>query len=176
MLFALFASYVAIVAETSIAPLLGWGALTPRPVLAALVCIVWRANGRAGLLLAAVWGLIADGLSTGPLGVDVILFVVAAAVVQTLRVRLPSRSLVIGFFAGVMAFLVPIAGTSVRLAVENQTIDWERMCIAAAGTACSTGLLATTLVFAWHVLFGRDANVDHESIAHVSNRWKMLTE
>jgi rod shape-determining protein MreD len=176
VLFGIFATYVVFVCETSLLPLLGWGAFAPRPVFAALVWSVWRSESRMGLLIAAICGLIADGLSTGPLGIDVVVYVVAAGIVQSIRARSANSTWVIGATTALIAFAIPVAGISLRRAIEQQSSEIERLCLAAAGSACSTAVLAAILFCTGRLVFGRPAIMDNGSIAHVANRWRMLTE
>jgi rod shape-determining protein MreD len=176
VLFCLFATYFVFVCETTLMPLLGWGTLAPRVVLAALVWAIWRCESPAGLLIAAGWGLIADGLSTGPLGIDVVAYVVAAAVVQSIRERSPDSPWVIAITTCLIAFAVPIAGMSLQRAIVQQPLDVESLCLAAAGSAGSTAVLTAILLCVWRMMFGRRTKPDNDSVAHVSNRWRMLTE
>lgn len=176
MLLSLLATYAAFVVETSVVPLLGLASFAPRVVLATLVCLVWRAGGRSGLWMAAAWGLISDGLSTGPLGIDVVVYVLAAAGIQTIRDRILDSSPAMGLTAGLVAFVVPIVGTGIRMAAERHAIEWDNLVVAAAPAACSTGLLTIGFVLAFRSLFSQRSSEDAASTASVSNRWSMLTE
>jgi rod shape-determining protein MreD len=176
ILLALVATYVTFVLDTSVTPLFSWTGVAPQIALATLVGIVWRSESRCGLSLAAAWGMIADGLSQGPLGIDLIVYVATAAFIQSVRSRAPDSLLLAGMTTGLVAFAVPIVDSSLRLAIDRESIDIESMCLAGAGPACATAVLAISLLVVLRSVRGRPTDASNDPIAHVSNRWRMLTE
>lgn len=176
ILLLLAATYLVFVLETSLLPLFGADSIRPRLALAALALVARPCQGRTGILIAAGWGLISDGLSRGSLGIDLVAFVVATWVLQVVRSRSPRALWFPGVMTGVVALGVLVVGASARAAIEQKAIQLEPLCVAAMGAAGTTALLATGLL-SLEQLFSRRPPDDNGAAApHVSNRWSMLTE
>jgi cell shape-determining protein MreD len=157
------------------------GACAPHLILAGLVLMVLRLNGRDGIALAAGWGFLSDCLVEGRLGADVVVFVLAAGVVRQLSVRwslrVPWRA---GAFSIGLVWGAVVASTAVRMLADGiladgRTLDLATLAIPAAGSAIYTGVLVAVLSLAAS-LVGRDRTDDATAVPAVSNRWRMLTE
>src|SRR5690349_14458499 len=96
------------------------GACAPHLILAGLVLMVLRLNGRDGIALAAGWGFLSDCLVEGRLGADVVVFVLAAGVVRQLSVRwslrVPWRA---GAFSIGLVWGAVVASTAVRMLADG---------------------------------------------------------
>lgn len=177
ILFLIAITFTVFALQTSLAPLWGAGALRPQLVLGGLVWIVWRSGPATGLLTAAAWGLIADGLAQGPLGIDLVGFTLAAWIVQLLRERGTSGSaLRAGGATGGVVLVVSAATAGVREFIERHQVDPGQLLLWAGGQGLATAILAIALVQVGSLLFGRPADSGAAPPPPVSNRWRMLTE
>src|SRR5262245_54033059 len=116
-------TYAAFVFDSSVAPLTEWGPFAPRLVPAALVWGVWRSRGRAGMIAAAFAGLVADGLSRGPLGIELAVFVLAAWTIQMIRARGETLSTIAAAtLTGAVVSFLTFASAVAQGLVERQAI------------------------------------------------------
>jgi hypothetical protein len=124
-----------------------------------------------------VWGAISDGLAQGPLGIDVVGFVLAAWIIQIVRNRQASDSaLMFGALTGAIAFSVSATSAGVREFIERQGVDLSLLLAWAGGKACTTAVLAVGLMLVRQIVMGRVPGADAAMTTRVSNRWRMLTE
>jgi rod shape-determining protein MreD len=171
------ATFAAFVLQTSLVPLGNAGTIQPNFVLGGLVWMVWRAGPRTGLLSAAAWGAIADGLAQGPLGIDLIGYTMAAWIVQLVRDRGTTGSVlrVVGV-TGSVVLAVSAASAGAREFIERQEVDSSLLLAWAGGQALATAMLAALLVMFRNLVFGHSAETGGRTKARVSNQWRMLTE
>ncbi|MGQ0633204.1 MAG: rod shape-determining protein MreD [Planctomycetaceae bacterium] len=165
--------YAAFVIQTSVLPLVCVRPWTLHIVLSAIVIVMLRSGARAGIVTAALGGLVSDCLSTGPLGIDLCLFVIVAHLTQMARNdRTGASPLVIGLFAGTAALLSEFIATSLRLALAGEPLPLRE--IGASATACGLSTAAVMVVAAtlWQAMAGTAEAGGHTA---VSNRWRMLT-
>jgi rod shape-determining protein MreD len=177
ILFLIAITFAVFSLQTSLAPLSGPGIVRPHLVLGGLVWIVWRAGPFTGLVTAAAWGLIADGLAQGPLGIDLVGFTLAAWIIQLVRERGPGGSAPrVGAVTGGVVFVVSVASVGVREFIERQNVDFSQLLQWAGGQAVATAILAIVLVKVGTLLIGPPADIGAAPTPRVSNRWRMLTE
>lgn len=170
-------AYAAFVVQTSLVPLLGWDAFSPQLAIAVLVGMTWRMGGRFGLMLAAIWGLIIDGLSAGPLGIGLVGCVISAWGVQWVRSRWPACSpLLAGLMTGAATFTIITATVVLERLAQNSPVDWELIGARGAATAASTAILATGCMLAFQLVRGTPRADSLSAASPFSNRWRMLTE
>lgn len=170
----LLLTYAGFVFDTSVGPGFGWRILIPHLVPAVLVCCVWNLESRAGLALAALTGLVVDGLGSDRLGIGPIVFVVVAWGVQSIRARRPTLStLGAAGLTGAAAFGIAILLAGARGLAGPASFDMMRGLKQAAGAAPGTALAVALLLFAVRSI--SRPGVRETSAPHVSNRWKMLT-
>jgi rod shape-determining protein MreD len=180
------ATYLVFVLHAGFACEMAIGGCAPHLVLAGLVLMVLRLNGRDGIALAAAWGFLSDCLVEGRLGADVVAFVLAACAVRQLSVRWNLRvawragAISIGLVWGAI-----VAGTAIRvladgmladgMLADGRTLDLGTLAMSAAGSAIYTGVLVAVISLAAS-LVGRDRTENATALPAVSNRWRMLTE
>ncbi|MSR57989.1 MAG: hypothetical protein EXS05_09975 [Planctomycetaceae bacterium] len=170
-------TYAAFVLQSSLVPLVFPNAWAPNLIVAGLVWMVWRSSGRTAIVVAAGWGLIADGLSPGGLGINVVGFVAAAWLIQLACCRLPRLPVVLlSALLALTALVVPTVTAVIGLALAREVVDIRSLLMQGTGSAVSTGLLAMGLLLAWRMVFDPQANSDDRQTVAVSNRWSMLTE
>lgn len=171
----LILTYVVFVSQTSLAPLLGRAA--PNLTLACLVGCAWFSGSTGGLLGAAAWGLISDGFSHGPLGLDLAAYVAVALCVQLVR---GSRSRIsagaAGLLTGCTTFVAAAGPAGIRAVAAGQELDAGRLLAWCGWSACSTALLATVAVLLWRSVRRESPLGGSTNSPLVANRWKMLTE
>lgn len=168
-------TYLVFVLQTAVAPELAIGGAAPQLTLLALTWLALRCGGREGLLWAAVWGLLADALSTGPLGLHLIGFTVLAWLLQSVRQRGPIDSawqfaVIVGggvLGVGAMEIIVAQGGTGLH---DISAAVWQRLVVSGMYTA----VLAGGLSFGENWFRG-PIREEHSGSPRVSNRWRMLT-
>jgi cell shape-determining protein MreD len=159
-----------------------WGIWIPNLTLAGCLAALGGLPGWRGPLVAFLCGLLADGLSAGPLGLQAGCFALAAALLQradalAAAVHPVRFSLAAALLAGALC-LVPLLVQSYRLgeAIDGNLLAWR-----SAGSAAGT--LPVALAMALVAAFGRRRSNPAErsagagtQVVSVSNRWPMLTE
>jgi rod shape-determining protein MreD len=174
-------TYLVFVLHSAFAREVAIGACAPHVILAGLVLMILRLNGRDGIVLAAAWGFLSDCLVEGRLGADVAAFVLAACAVRHLCVRwnlrVPWRA---GAFSIGVVWGAVIVSTGIRMLADGmlsdgRTLDLARLAIPTAGSAIYTGMLVAVISLAAS-LVGRDRAGDATAAPAVSNKWRMLTE
>jgi rod shape-determining protein MreD len=136
---------------------------------------VWlavRSSGRTGLLIAAAWGALSDGLSRGPLGIDVLLFVLAAWCCQVVYARRPADFVLSpAAITGFVVFAVQTASAGARAVCDGAAVDLQRLTYHAAGPAFSTAILVLALASAWR-LGGQSLATGKFAPFAASNHWR----
>jgi len=170
-------TYAAFVLRT-VLPLVGsWASYAPRVDLAILLWVACRTGRTTGLLTAAVWGLISDALSQGPLGIDVLAYVLTAYCMQTCAARGWMVSpIATGVISGASAFITSLATGLLRNAPDTPALRAGELAMAAAGPAAATAVLVFLACESWSWIAGRPADGARSSSPEVANRWHMLTE
>lgn len=82
VLFWLMSTYALLVMQTTLAPALAVGPFTPNLFIALAVPCWYGRRSALAICAAAAWGLAVDLLGTGPVGINLITFTVAAAILQ----------------------------------------------------------------------------------------------
>jgi rod shape-determining protein MreD len=176
-LWIIVATYLVFVVHSGFARELAIGGCAPHLILAGLVLMIVRTNGRKGIALAAVWGFLSDCLIEGRLGADVVCFVLSACAVRQASVR---WSLRVPWRAGAISVAVVwgavVASSSLRMLADGRTPALATLAISAAGPAVYTGLLATVFSLAARLIERDPTNDDAAAVPVVSNKWRMLTE
>jgi rod shape-determining protein MreD len=170
-------TYFIFVLHFTVAARLAIAGFAPHFMLAGLSLLAWRATSRQALLTGALWGLLADCLTDGRLGAGLICFLLSTWVLQRCTVqsnRGPSWKLAIFSVPVIFAAIVGTAG--LRMLFDIRPVDWQALCIDAAGSAVFTGILIVIIEIAISVVRGRTS--EHSAIAAptVSNKWRMLTD
>ncbi|MFN0054256.1 MAG: rod shape-determining protein MreD [Planctomycetales bacterium] len=172
MLFQICLTYVAFVLQSSLVPRLGWGAAAPHLVLAGLVWMVWRSEARQGGIGAAVWGLLADALSGGPVGGGVVVFVLTAWGLQEVRARWRRMTWYQpGVLTGVVVLCVPVAINLLRLASQSEPVEVSKLIIQEVPAVISTALLAILACGMFQALRRRGGEGGGDFTGGVSSRW-----
>jgi rod shape-determining protein MreD len=143
-----------------------------------LIPTVIRLTERDGLLVAAAWGLLADCLTSSPLGIELIGFTVAATVIQRLRRLNAPRSLFATALltAGVVSAEVFAADAS-RLTLAGIPIDAAELAVRSLATGTATAGAGFVIGCMTRLVWRRRANTNdaRSGTNVVTNRWRMLT-
>lgn len=146
-------AYVALVVQASVVPAMASGALEPRFLWLAALGAVLLFDGAAGLVWAAVLGLLSDCLCPGPLGIDLTLAALSAALVQRL---IPSESrrsfVVVAATVGVGLMVLASGSFAARLWLAGTPVDPAHVLTISFGTALSTLACGTALWLASRVI------------------------
>jgi rod shape-determining protein MreD len=170
-------TYAVFTLQTSLPALVGGNAWLPHFVLAGLAWVAWRFSSNAGLVAAAFWGALADGLSPDPAGIEVVGFTTCAWLVQQTRartVRCPMPGLAL--LAGALVLAETSCAAAARLALAQRTIVPRALLLQAAGPAVATALLVALVASVYRLLRPARAAIETTDPPRVSNRWQMLTE
>jgi rod shape-determining protein MreD len=143
-----------------------------------LIPTLIRLGERDGLLLAAVWGLLADCLTSSPLGIDCVGFTLAATAIQRLRRLNEIRSLfATALLAAGVVSAEAAAAAAMRFALAGVSIDAADLATRALATGAATALAGFVIGCLTRLIWRQRPSVnDTRSDANVvTNRWRMLT-
>ena len=143
-------AYVALVVETSLADRLIAGgtqlSLLPLVVVAAVLTI----DGWPGVAFAAMVGLLADCLSSGPLGVEMFCAVwVALAIQQVRRERAPKSALVLTGLSFFAVFAIAFSSAVLRHVFAGQAVVFAEAIPAVTWVAAVSALVCFATVLTW---------------------------
>lgn len=137
------ATYLLLVGQMAICPLVAVGPIEPQLFVALLLpCLVLR-NHRSSILRAAVWGLSADSLGSAPLGVNLLSFTVAAVLLSRRTQHGTNESAPVTLLW--MALSIIALLTIDLLAswpLEKLVAEWTGAGVLLAGTALYTFLIS----------------------------------
>jgi len=169
--YAVFVLHTAVGAELAV-----WNVGPPLIVTALLVTVGLLKDDRA-ILLAAVWGFLADALSAGPLGVELVTFPLATLLLLYWRRVFTVKSSVVGaLLVGLLAGAETGVATAIRELSSTQVTHWPLVGMQAAISLLYA--LPLAFVMLWCCQRLRSVSVWREvpaSAANVSNSWRMLT-
>jgi rod shape-determining protein MreD len=171
------ATYLVFALQTSLADSLTVAGCVPNLPLAGLLLMAGHGTGWRGLVMAAVWGLIADCLADGRLGPDLICCTICLLVFEHGHAQwnLGSPWRLVAISIPLVLFESAATG-AMRALLDGHAIDWQRLCLFAAGSSVWTVVVVAGLAFVG-ALVGRRAGTEGiEAAPAISNRWRMLTE
>ncbi|HEY3968397.1 MAG TPA: rod shape-determining protein MreD [Planctomycetaceae bacterium] len=170
-------TYAICALHSAIAHDLAIAGIAPHLILAGLVVIVVRVGQAQGVLLAAVWGVLADCLSEGRLGPQIVCYAIA-----TLILRYAANQSRINSTWSLAALSLPLIGSVLlinqvcRSFADGRSIDFVPLAIHSAGSALYTGVIVMGAAYVIR-LFASDVTERSATASHsVSNQWRMLTE
>lgn len=172
-----FSTYIIFVLHSAAAASLAVAGFAPNFVLAGLILMACRLAGRQGLLAAALWGLLADCMTSGRLGAGIICFSLSTWVLQRCTERgnssLPWRLAVLS----VPLLWADIVGMDLlRGLSDGRPVDLQGLCLPAAGSAVYTAIVVAVTEFSIRIVRGKRTEDAAIAVPIVSNKWKMLTE
>lgn len=148
-----FGIYAAAVLETGPA---GWTSHTGMMIcpLYLLACLAAWTNAPVG---AALWGgvagLVADTLTTGPLGIETVLVATLAWAAASWRVRHQWHSLLaFSVFSVTVIAGMSLCSRLVHVAMSDQELDVAELVLTSAGAAIATALCGLALMAAGRAL------------------------
>ncbi|MBI5759096.1 MAG: rod shape-determining protein MreD [Planctomycetales bacterium] len=171
-------TYAAFSLHAGLGDSVGYGSFHVHLLWLALVPTVLRLDEREGLLLAATWGLLADCLTSSPLGIDLVGLAVAATVIQRLRRLNEFRSLFTTALLTATIVSAEIAlADGLRLALAGVTSDVTNLAIHSLTTGATTAVVGFVIGCAVRLIWRPQITTsDERSRSHVvTNRWRMLT-
>ncbi|MGE5192488.1 MAG: rod shape-determining protein MreD [Deltaproteobacteria bacterium] len=170
-------TYLVFVLQTAFVREMQIAGCVPHLVLTGLVLLTIRFPGRAGLFLAAGWGLLSDCVASGPLGTDIVTFILAAYAIRQFaprsKLHSPARA---GALAGLIVFAVLVVSTSLRMLADGRTPDLPALARYAAGSAIYSGAVVAAASLAARLVLRSPTGNDSAAPPAVSNKWRMLTE
>lgn len=170
-------TYAIFVLHAAFARDLAISGIAPHLILAGLVVISVRVGAAQGMLLAAVWGLLADCLTEGRLGPHVVCFAIVVGILHRNRnQRRSSDSWKLAALSIPMVWGVLLAVQFWHSLAEGRTRDFTAVAIHAAGSAVYTGLVVAGAAYALRHVAPASADRTDPSSPSVSNKWRMLTE
>jgi hypothetical protein len=163
--------------HASIARDLAISRFVPHLILAGLAVMTVRRTLQESLVLAAVWGLLADCLSEGRLGPGIVSFAMFALILN--RLPAPRQTIVPWKLASVsipLVWCVLLGDQFLHNLADGRTNDWLAVAIQAAGSAIYTGLVVLAAAYGLEVVAPAPTQNIVSSAPSVSNHWRMLTE
>jgi hypothetical protein len=145
--FLLVLIYLALIAQTALAPQLALGGIAPRFIPLATYLVLACSRPRLGLVLAAGCGLAADCVSPGPLGLELAACVLMAA--TSLRWQLRgtlSRLIPAGWLLQLLLTLETACVTAVRLWWVDRAVEPAAVLGFATASALYTSLIGFVLM------------------------------
>ena len=170
-------TYLIFALHSTVAPSLAFAGYVPNLVLAGLVIMTCRISGKAGLMAAALWGLLADCLADGPLGAGIACFSLSTWMLQRCTTRWRNNlSWRIAVVSAPLIWLDSVGMAYLRGQFGGHPADLPALCAFAAGSAIYTGLVIAVAESAKRIV--RGTADEHVAVAGptVSNKWRMLTE
>ncbi len=170
-------TYVVFVLQSTVAPSVAIAGAVPHFLLAGLSLAASRVSARQALLAGALWGILADCLTSGRLGAGMICIAFSSwAMYRSTGLsnrgstwQRPLISVPI-IFAGILATAL------LRSLSENHPVDFPGLCLHAVGSAIYTGVVIVVGEFAIRLVSGRSADRTTGAVPIVANRWRMLNE
>jgi rod shape-determining protein MreD len=152
ILLLVFATYVAAVLQTSLAPVIEVRHVMPD--LFALVAVVWllQAAGPRGFIALAFVGLAYDLTSTAPLGVGLGLYSLVGYLLTCLRGRLDGYHLLVALpIVWLAASLIALGEATAARLVGEATLAWTTLAVRAVSVGVYTAAIAlpVLMVIGW---------------------------
>ncbi len=141
----LIAAWFLILAETAFIPLLAMEPVAPVFVWLLLPWLAVALRGRSGVVVAAFYGLVSDGLATGPLGPGVILCVVATHALQRSLSDDWPASFVRVAFVTMLTSVIPVILISVATLLTNASRRPVTEALMESVLACAFGALLVSV-------------------------------
>lgn len=170
-------TYTIFVLHSALARDLAIAGFAPHLILAGLIVMTVRVSRAQGVLLAASMGLLADCLTEGPLGPNLICCTLVSAVLPQVaskwRDRIPLKLAVTS---------IPLIGCALLVSpvwhsfAGGRTIDVVVLAINATGSALYTAMLVCVVAWAVQFIVPGATERSTPSSPSVSNNWRMLTE
>ncbi len=170
-------TYAIFVLHSALAHDLTIAGIAPHLVLAGLVVIVVRVGHVQGMLLAATWGALADCISEGRLGPNIVCYAIATLILH--RTANQSR---INSTWSLAALSLPLIGSVLligqfwRSFADGRTIDFARLAVNSAGSAVYTSIIVAGAAYVLRLIVSGSTERPDPASPSVSNRWRMLTE
>ena len=170
-------TYLVFAVQTAFAGSLAIAGCAPHLVLAGVVLMTRRVPERAGLVVAAGWGLLSDCLTDGRLGPEIVAFVVAAALMSRLSGRWNLKSPGFSAAAGVaIVWVALVISAGLRMVPDGRIHALATLAGHAARSAIWTGALVAIATLAARLIISTPAESDPAATPAMSNKWRMLTE
>ena len=152
IVFISLSTYLVFVLDSSLAPVMKIGDYRPYFALAALVLLPTRLGGAAAVLVAAIWGLLADCLADARLGPDLVCFALCAFALGRMPAPRGQRSWLIWSAAAfAVTFFDLVASNGLRTFRVWQTADLAPLATRAAGSALYTAFVSVSVLMMLHV-------------------------
>lgn len=170
-------TYATFVLQSTLAPDLAVSGIVPQFVPLVLLLTALQLRGRAGLLLAAGWGLLSDCLGPDTFGPDVVCFSLAVYLLQQIR-----RHALLHSPVGkgcMLALLISFTSSGSAMLHDwraHQAIDYVATFRQSAYTAGYSGTIGLALLLVSQALSSLIPQLRQAPAADVANRWNMLTE
>lgn len=171
-------TYAAFALHAGLGSDVAYGPLRVHVLWLLLIPTVKRLTERDGLLAAATWGLLADCLTSSPLGIDLVGFTVAASLIQRLRRLNEMRSLFATTLLAVGVVSAEVAtADAMRLVLAGVSIDVADLAVRSLATGAATAGSGFVIGCVTRLVWWRrpDANDARSATNIVTNRWRMLT-
>jgi rod shape-determining protein MreD len=149
---------------------------TPHLILAGLAVMTVRSACAQAMLQAAAWGLLADCVTEGRLGPQMVSFTIFAVMLQRTANR---RSINVPW--KLAASSIPLCWGALladqlwRALADARPIDYVALTVQAAGSAIYTGLIALGAAYILRFCAPASTESTIPSAPCVSNKWRMLT-
>lgn len=170
-------TYAVFVLHTALGADLAVLQVGPPLIVTALLVTVDMLDDDSAMILAAIWGFLADAVSAGPLGIELVAFLVAALLVRYWRQVFSIQSSMAGaLLVGMLAGVETGVATAIRELNSTQSAHWPAVGMHAAVSLVYA--LPIAFVMLWICQRLRSVSVWNEgptSAANVSNSWRMLT-
>jgi rod shape-determining protein MreD len=170
-------TYTIFVLQASLAREVAIFGITPHLVLAGLALMTVHSARAQAVLQAAVWGLLADCVTEGRLGPQMVCFTIFAVILQHTAnrrwINVPWK---------LAASSIPLVSGALlvdqlsRALVGGRAIDYLALAIQAVGSAVYTGLIVLGAAYTLRYMAPASTERTAPSAPCVSNKWRMLTE
>lgn len=167
---------LALVLQSTIAPILGWEQMRPWFPGMVLVASVFLNQGTAGILWAALLGLGIDSLSSERVGVQLAIATVIASLLAAALEETPSRgTMIYSIFVIVSTFLWRSLNVLTQAWLVGELVDPMRVLILASGDASYTTAIVLFLTTAYRLVRRVIHRQESRSTFSLNNQWSMLT-
>jgi len=170
-------TYVALVLQSGAGQSLSLGIARPEFLSAAWAVVLLTSTGRSCLLWAGLIGLLDDCLTDQPLGIAVIVFVLAAAVAQrVVPPRSDRRLFVLPPMILTMIFPVLMLCAAARILVSGRAVDLPVVLMACAAAAAYATVSVTGGLVLWRIARRLIPSRPAGSALHRTNRFRLLAK
>jgi rod shape-determining protein MreD len=163
--------------HSTLAASLAVAGFSPHLLLAGLSLLASRTTTRQSLFAGALWGLLADCLTDGRLGAGLICFSLSTWFLQRCRGQsYRGRFWKLAIWSVPVIFADMVATAALRIVFDIRPVDWQGLCIHAAGSAVYSGILVGIAELAIRLVRGKTSENSEGTAPTVSNKWRMLTD